>query len=252
MTLRSLLTSGRCGEGTFDGPVGSESAANDPIVNSSLSGPLGKGLGAAIPLKQDIGAGVVGLLLLGCPPAILRAIPLVIINAVNGMLGGRSWPHVIKEILKAVSPAVTHGNAPAAVVVVSRVVGVSAAIFHMIPHAIFGRIFRAVHFSRASCGEAAAAPFCVASSQRTFLHHPHTSALASAQKNKLFASFKWASYHQSPLADVNARQGHIVHGEPPSKVIRINAGRAVMSRLFAVATPLASGSIIPQISGVSA
>jgi len=98
------------------------------------------------PFRQRTGYAVIGkaaatsciiALHVGCrPTAIIRRIPFIIINAVKTGIG---WTvsHIGPEILKRV-PSFAYGYAPAAVILVSRIVDIFTSQQHMIPRPICG------------------------------------------------------------------------------------------------------------------
>lgn len=76
---------------------------------------------------EKILEGVVFVPLFSCrPPAILRRVIPVIVDAVNLMAFRLLPPHVLSKRLKAVQPPLAHLDAPASVVLVRRVIRVVA------------------------------------------------------------------------------------------------------------------------------
>ncbi len=81
--------------------------------------------------------GMLILFLACCPTAIARFVVAIVVDSVNGVFGRRLFAHVRPEDSELVPPCVTDGNAPAAVVLISRIVRIVAAIFHGLPGSIF-------------------------------------------------------------------------------------------------------------------
>ena len=71
------------------------------------------------------------------PAAVLGRVGALRIEAINGVIQRRPWAHVFKERFKGVHPSVAHCDAPSAVAVIVRGLGVSATLFHRSPGAVF-------------------------------------------------------------------------------------------------------------------
>jgi len=67
------------------------------------------------------------------PSTIFSRITLVVINAVNTVIRGRSLAHIGKEILKRITPAVRNSNAATAIVHISGRAGIGSALHHPFP-----------------------------------------------------------------------------------------------------------------------
>jgi hypothetical protein len=80
------------------------------------------------------------LLTSSSPGTILWTIALVIVFTLNRMMLRRSWPHVLKELRKRVSPTVTYRNPSRPVVTIPLCVGIQTTLFHMTPDPIFGMV----------------------------------------------------------------------------------------------------------------
>lgn len=71
------------------------------------------------------------------PPAVLWRIGAIVIDAFNGVLGGRARPHVLVEIRKTGAPPVAHLNTSGPVLGIAAVVRVVATVLHTVPDVIF-------------------------------------------------------------------------------------------------------------------
>ena len=80
---------------------------------------------------------ICALLLGGCPPHIARFIVSVVIwPSVQGMLLRRRIAHISQEILKGMSPSVTHCDSSAAPIIVLAVIGIVTTLVHVCPSTI--------------------------------------------------------------------------------------------------------------------
>lgn len=84
-------------------------------------------------------ARVVALFQNCCPPAIVRRVRAVVVDAVELVLRCWAWPHVGKECGEIIAPTLTHGNATSAPIWVSAVRRVVAASAHVAPRLVFRR-----------------------------------------------------------------------------------------------------------------
>ena len=67
------------------------------------------------------------------PAAVLRGVWAVIIDALNAVFGARSTPHVGKELIERLLPAIANKNSTPAVIFVRLIRGVAAALSHVHP-----------------------------------------------------------------------------------------------------------------------
>jgi hypothetical protein len=106
-------------------------------LHPKFYGPFVKGHRAPLMREADVVAPVPLLVTLGSPPAIIRAVGTIIIDAVNAVLGRRTWSHVSVELLKR-RPLRTHSDASSAVPVVVRPLRIRAPLPHRHPDDVFG------------------------------------------------------------------------------------------------------------------
>lgn len=95
---------------------------------------------------EPIAAGVTSLLFLGRPTAIARSVVAIAVNAVNGMLRGGAWPHVLVEGHDRTKPPVADFDASAAVKFPLNVFWVRAAVNHKPPNAVLSGMSQAVFY----------------------------------------------------------------------------------------------------------
>jgi hypothetical protein len=210
---------------------------------------LGYGCSSAVPFNQAVASTVIVLLNVCHPSAVIRSVSLAVVNAVDGMCVGWTLPHVGHKHIEIITPSIAYGNAATAVVFVVLVSWAIASAVHAFPGNVLRRSARSVGFvpTTGHFGSKAPTRLRLPLLKYGFVNHPDRAAFTAAQVDVIATQLQRMVNHYRPAADANATQ--IVHGEPPSKVIRNNAGRAVMSRLFAVATPLASGHSLARNVG---
>lgn len=106
--------------------------------------PSGDGFGLTVPGNFQIVAFVIRLLKDGRPSAILGGIRAFIVNAVNRVTVRRSWPHVLIEPLKRLTPFSADRNPSTAIARIVASVPVATSTQYGRPNAIFGRVRHAV------------------------------------------------------------------------------------------------------------
>jgi len=121
----------------FDRPaVTSQAVAKRLTIDARLFRPLCNSLCFASKRDQCSLARVSHLLLLSCPPAILRTIIAIIIFTIQRS-SGRAVPHISHEICK-VFPAATYRDAPATVILPGRISRIGASLPHFRPDRVVG------------------------------------------------------------------------------------------------------------------
>lgn len=75
---------------------------------------------------------------IGRPSAIIRGVRSIVVDTVKTMFGRGAWAHVGEEILKAVFPAITDGNAASSPIGVIFSGGIETPFFHALPCVVFG------------------------------------------------------------------------------------------------------------------
>lgn len=120
----------------FRGPTGLYSGRNCGSLDSSVARPLVDGHTLSSRLKKMIGATIVGLILSGCPPAIIGTVRSVILSSVQGHSTG-NVSHVFVEIIKGLQPSVTHLDSSASIVCKSVVFRVVAAPLYSAPNTVY-------------------------------------------------------------------------------------------------------------------
>lgn len=88
---------------------------------------------------------VCSLLLRSCPAAIVRGVRAVVVwEAIDRMVFGRTRPHIGEEVLKTVTPAIANNDPTAAIFRVILAIDVIAAILHSFPRVILRCFAKAV------------------------------------------------------------------------------------------------------------
>lgn len=85
-------------------------------------------------------AGVPHLIVMSGPSAIPRRIATIVVLSLYGIVKTRPRPHVGQEVLKRISPAITHLNSATAIVLVSSTIGIGASLNHAIPGIVLRRM----------------------------------------------------------------------------------------------------------------
>lgn len=101
-------------ESLFDWPSTIQPSDKAGVVDPCLSRPVGNGHSLPAMLNESGGAGVVHLLASRRPPAVLRRIWAVIVNAVQ-FVTVRTRPHVRKEDVEILEPSFVHEDPSATV-----------------------------------------------------------------------------------------------------------------------------------------
>jgi hypothetical protein len=74
------------------------------------------------------------------PSAVFRNIVTIVVNALNRVHLGGTWPHVLIEILKRRKPVIADCNATASVSWIGSIVAVYASFLHRLPDTVFAGI----------------------------------------------------------------------------------------------------------------
>jgi hypothetical protein len=112
-----------------------EAGKNTRLALACLSGPTRHGLGSPVCGDKMSPAGVAHLFLFGGPSAIIFAVSLVVVYALQGHVFIWSLAHIAQECFKRI-PFLAYGNAPSAIVCMSFVIGIVAACAHCAPRNI--------------------------------------------------------------------------------------------------------------------
>ncbi len=111
------------------------------------------------------------------PAAISGLVIAVVVDAINGMISGRSRPHVGEKIFERIRPSLADSNSTTAIETVVLIVGVVAAAFNALPAGVFSSTALSVP-SVDSAASAASASFCISPSQRRGINRQFLSAIA--------------------------------------------------------------------------
>lgn len=98
---------------------------------------LGGYSGALMPASL---ATIVGLFLLGRPPAILWRVRAVVVDAVYRVLRRWAWTHIRNEGSVVVAPRIADSDAAPAIVLKDGIARVVAALFHSFPCSVLARL----------------------------------------------------------------------------------------------------------------
>lgn len=90
--------------------------------------------------KNAVASSVPRLFLFARPPAILGRVALLIVDAVNRVLQGWTFTHILEERLKGISPFQAHRNAAGSVLVVVAVVLIITTLDHISPGSVLGSL----------------------------------------------------------------------------------------------------------------
>lgn len=82
------------------------------------------------------------------PSTVLWRVRAIVVNPIDRMLGRRPRPHIGKERLEAVDPAITHRDAARAVLLEVRRRRIEAAIFQALPRVVLDRAAQPVRAVR--------------------------------------------------------------------------------------------------------
>jgi hypothetical protein len=201
--------------------AGVESVNDRPGMYASDAAPLRRGHRLSFVRHHHVAAAIVLLIAACCPSAIFGAVSNAVVDPIE-CGSGWSLAHVGEKVGER-HPAIADRNATAAVHVEFRVLRVKAPLFHSFPCVVDvgTRVFvrAAVAPARHSFpGREMVAPDFI-----------NIAALAAAiPVVALCVTVRKPNDNQTP----KRLTSKVFHGEPPSKVIRIELGRAVMSRLF--------------------
>lgn len=132
--------------GIFYRPSTIDAISENEIAYSSLLRERHHGHYLSAIFQFVVAASIIGLLLVCGPYTVTGLVVSVIVNAVNGVLFGWSWSHVLHETLESsfsalsILPSVAHGNSSFYVAVCLGSVFVGASIFYGCPYSIFRKM----------------------------------------------------------------------------------------------------------------
>lgn len=174
----------------IDGPVELlDSGVNQGGVKTRVSAPLRQRLRASIAFDLTARTSIVGLLACGRPPAILRRVGAVVVNALNAVFDRWTRPHVAHELIEVVSPLVADGNSACAIPWI-RTIGLQVTPpFHSEPNTEQGCARHAVcrRAHAVSTIPKTAAAFNSSASQPLRRLQAQIAALAATQPQKFIA-----------------------------------------------------------------
>jgi len=125
-------------------------------INLESSRPLANAQSLSIKSDEAISPCVVALLKPGSPLTICWFVTKIVVEALNRMF--RSWalPHVLKEVFKAVKPAVAYCDATPSVIMPAITCWPAASIYHSSPDQEFGSVRQTM--LKVPCSECFAVP----------------------------------------------------------------------------------------------
>jgi hypothetical protein len=131
----------RRGENTFNTPLNTCPPIEGICGNMCNFSPFSDAVRHAVPGQQLVGVHIAMLLQRRGPSTILFRIRAILIwKAVKRMVCAGTRTHIGQEGLKRGAPCVTHRDATGAIVSVCRALRIRAAIAHLIPNPVFGRL----------------------------------------------------------------------------------------------------------------
>jgi len=86
--------------------------------------------------EKAISSSISGLLLLGCPAAILRRVALGIIDAIQRVFRGWTFAHIFEEARKRTFPMLANGNSTATIAAIGMIFRIIATLDHLRPSLI--------------------------------------------------------------------------------------------------------------------
>lgn len=132
------------GEASLNRPSTLKSFADGSLVNPCASAPFGERQSFTFPFNALIIASVKLLNGLSGPPAIIRGVITIVVDAINGMAHGWTRSHVSVEHGERVTPTLTDGNASPSVAMEVLSGWARASLDHVSPYMVFGGIPQAV------------------------------------------------------------------------------------------------------------
>lgn len=164
-------------------PANAVTPSERVLVDAENGRPLSQVMRLATESYQNSITPVKGLLRRSCPAAILLAVTLVVVNAVE-CFAGRAFAHVGQEFCEIVQPIIGHSDPPAAISRVFPDVGIVAPSLHSCPNAVERVVATSICSSvlGASLNSAlafqASATFCTAIFQAGKYANPSVTAFA--------------------------------------------------------------------------
>jgi hypothetical protein len=151
---------------------------------------------------------VVRLFDIGGPPAIFRRIAEIIVDALDGMFGSRTWPHILKEVFKAIQPPRAHRDPSRAIIFVVRCVRVVASGLNACPDYILGRFPKAMRTSHRADHliVKTSATSSISADKRRPSDHAMVATVTSAKPSRLLESVDTNKAKYSKTAKLLARQ----------------------------------------------
>jgi hypothetical protein len=127
----------RLHHGPFNIPV-AKSPPHNLLANSQFFCPLNARLGYSVIGNIHVISGVSSLLFTRGPSAIIGRIVTIIINSINRIFAGQSFPHIGIKVFKGVSPAITNSNTSSTITRIIRIIRIGTTIDKSSPYSIFG------------------------------------------------------------------------------------------------------------------
>jgi len=128
-------------------PVPGQPLEQRVVADVEVGCPSSHALGLAVEGNPSSVSFVSILFIPSFPRAVARLVRAVIVSSFQGVLRGRTGPHVCQEVDERLAPASADGDPPAAVVLVANGLRVVASLLHHLPCFVLWRVLPA--FARA-------------------------------------------------------------------------------------------------------
>ena len=191
-----------------------DASMNKAIVGVVVTGPLGHGHSLAFDCNWVAHPFVVGLLKHCRPSAILFAVALVVVNALNAVGGAGARAHILNERFHGISPAFAHCDSASTVTGVALDALVVAPLEHHVPDVVERMLGKSVrsHLLSLKPSTKAAATY-LPSDKVTALEFDYASAVASALPHRVATfvvgdSLDCREYSESTASDVDFGSAH--------------------------------------------
>lgn len=166
----------------FVRPSFGESRAERAMRDTEPTRPLSKAVSFSVERKHSCFTGVLRLLHLSSPAAVVFFVVSVAVKPVDRSLWKRLQSHILKKVDKRIKPSLADRYALSAVEMIIIIVGIVASSLHFFPRRVFGRI---AHTS-GNCSVTSARLYRIIS-KITSSHSSRIPALASAQPSGITA-----------------------------------------------------------------
>lgn len=133
-----------CGKRTFRRNATQDTSTQTIVRDAKFSCPISNGLSLAVVGNESVPTGIVGLLNIIRPSAIIRRVRPITIDTFNRVFRRWSRPHVGIEVFKGVLPPVAHDDTSTAVMFVYPGFGVVAPRLDTDPNIVFWSVRHSV------------------------------------------------------------------------------------------------------------